>query len=82
MCLTRNLMLMKTTTTKYLYYNVHKGGFATNGATRLFIFTSPGSKQVSLTQDCIKASELGVGWWREVGLWGNKKRRYGLLDKT
>ena len=34
------------------FYNVHKGGFATNGATRLFISTSPGSKQVSLTQDC------------------------------
>ena len=75
-------MLKKTTNTKYLYYNVHKGGFATNGATRLFIFTSPGSKQVSLTQDCIKASELGVGCWRETHFWGNKKRRHGLLDKT
>ena len=40
MGLTRSLMLKKTTTTKYLYYNVHKGGFATKGATRLFISAS------------------------------------------
>ena len=75
MCLTRNLMLMKTTTTKYLYYNVHKGGFATNGATRLFISASSWLAQVQHVQGSINASELGVGWWRETRLWGNEKRR-------